>query len=168
MNQGQKANKSGLKLEDKVEKVLTDNLPIIVRKYSKTKERSDILLKNVPYTNIYGNKRCRSEFVLCYGGREIRIECKSQHRAGSVDEKLPYLYLNFTQAIKETEGIIVIEGQGFKKGAKKWLRNKCQGTKVQVFSFEEFVSYVENGCPAKNIFRAVRDKLFNLTRKSLF
>ena len=68
----------------------------------------------------------------------IRIECKYQQSAGSVDEKLPYLFMNFTQSIPEEEAIIVIEGNGFKVGAKEWLRKKCAGTKVSVMSLEEF------------------------------
>jgi len=162
MNQGQKANNSGLKLEDKVEELLLSMLPIGVGKYSKVKDTRDMLLKHVPYTNIYGNTRCRSEFLLCHGGRRIRIECKTQHSAGSVDEKLPYLYLNFTQAIKESEAVIVLDGEGFKEGAKEWLRGKCKGTKVQVFSFEEFVSYVNNGCSAQTLFKKLWDRMRSL------
>ena len=152
MKQGTKANKSGTRLEDKVEKILLSNLPIVSRKYSQTKDRRNILLKHVPYTNIYGNTKCRSEFVLCYNDRRIRIECKFQESAGSVDEKLPYLFMNFTQSIPETEAIIVIEGNGFKKGAKEWLRKKCGGTKVLVMSLEEFRDHAAAGLPRKNIF----------------
>ena len=152
MNQGQKAVKSGLKLEERVEELLLSKLTIEVSKYSQTKQRADILLKSAPYTNIYGNTRCRSEFLLCHQGRSIRIECKTQHSAGSVDEKLPYLFLNFTKAIPEKEAIIIIEGNGFKTGAKEWLKRKCKGTKVQVFSYSEFVSYVNSGCPTKSPF----------------
>ena len=151
MNQGTKANKSGTRLEDKVEKIILDNLTVVSRKYSKTKDRKNVLLKHVPYTNIYGSTRCRSEFVLCHLDRKIRIECKFQESAGSVDEKLPYLYMNFTQSIPEEEAIIVIEGNGFKKGAKEWLRKKCAGTKVSVMSLEEFAHHVAAGLPKKNI-----------------
>ena len=152
MKQGTKANKSGTRLEDKVEKILLSNLPIVSRKYSQTKDRRNILLKHVPYTNIYGNTKCRSEFVLCYNDRRIRVECKFQESAGSVDEKLPYLFMNFTQSIPESEAIIVIEGSGFKKGAKEWLRKKCGGTKVLVMSLDEFRDHAAARLPRKNIF----------------
>ena len=151
MKQGTKANKSGHRLEDKVEKIILDKLNVVSRKYSKTKDHKNVLLKHVPYTNIYGSTRCRSEFLLCYKDRRIRIECKFQESAGSVDEKLPYLYMNFTQSIPETEAIIVIEGNGFKIGAKEWLRKKCAGTKVSVMSLDEFAASAAEGLPKKNI-----------------
>ena len=151
MNQGTKANQTGHRLEDKVEKLITTHLDVVSRKYSQTKDRTNVLLKHVPYTNIYGSTRCRSEFVLCYKSRRIRIECKYQQSAGSVDEKLPYLFMNFTQSIPEEEAIIVIEGNGFKKGAKEWLRKKCAGTKVSVMSLDEFAANVAADLPKKNI-----------------
>ena len=147
MKQGAKANKNGLSLENLVEDCVVANLFIPSERFSKTDCREDILLKHAPYTNIYGNTRCRSEFLLCFKGRKIRIECKSQHSAGSVDEKLPYLYLNFTQSIPEDEAIIVIEGDGFKKGAKEWLKEKCKGTKVRVVSFYEFRALCKEALP---------------------
>tara|TARA_R100001082_G_C4332326_1_gene146234 strand:- start:98 stop:589 length:492 start_codon:yes stop_codon:yes gene_type:complete len=147
MKQGTKANKNGLSLEDSVEDCVVAHLFVPSERYSKTDVREDILLKGVPYTNIYGSNRCRSEFVLCLEGRKIRIECKAQHSAGSVDEKLPYLYMNFTQTIEEDEAIIVIEGDGFKKGAKEWLRSMCKGTKVRVMSFAEFREECLKGLP---------------------
>ena len=152
MNQGTKANQTGHRLEDKVEKLLIENLPVVARKYSQTKDRTNVLLKHVPYTNIYGSTRCRSEFLLCYKSRRIRIECKYQQSAGSVDEKLPYLFMNFTKSIPETEAIIVIEGDGFKIGAKEWLRKKCSLTKVSVMSLDEFAEHVADDLPKKSIF----------------
>ena len=147
MKQGTKANKNGLSLENVVEECIVDRLGVSSEKFSKTECRDNILLKHVPYTNIYGSSRCRSEFVVCLNGREVRIECKAQHSAGSVDEKLPYLYMNFTQCIKEDEAIIVIEGDGFKKGAKEWLKNKCRGSKVRVVSLSEFRNLCKLGLP---------------------
>jgi len=152
MNQGTKANQTGHRLEDKVEKLITTQLDVVSRKYSQTKDRTNVLLKHVPYTNIYGSTRCRSEFLLCYKSRRIRIECKYQQSAGSVDEKLPYLFMNFTQSIPETEAIIVIEGNGFKIGAKEWLRKKCAGTKVSVMSLDEFTKHVADELPSKSVF----------------
>ena len=151
MKQGTKANQTGQRLEDKVERLIIQNLSVVSRRFSQTKDRTNVLLKHVPYTNIYGSTRCRSEFLLCYKSRRIRIECKFQESAGSVDEKLPYLFMNFTQSIPEEEAIIVIEGNGFKVGAKEWLRKKCAGTKVSVMSLEEFRRHVAADLPKKNI-----------------
>jgi len=101
----------------------------------------DILWKNVPYVSIYGTN-CRSEFVLQFQGREIRIECKYQEAAGSVDEKLPYLMLNFTREVPEEETIIITEGDGFRSGALKWLRESCLQTKCKVFTATEFLFHL--------------------------
>tara|TARA_R100001082_G_scaffold109008_2_gene85290 strand:- start:23 stop:511 length:489 start_codon:yes stop_codon:yes gene_type:complete len=147
MKQGTKANKNGLSLENMVQEAIVEKLDVDCERFSKTECRENILLTHAPYTNIYGSDRCRSEFLLCYEGREIRVECKAQHSAGSVDEKLPYLFLNFTQSIKEEEAIIVIEGDGFKKGAKEWLKEKCKGTKVRVVSLSEFRMLCNEGLP---------------------
>ena len=59
--------------------------------------------------------------------------------------------MNFTKSIPEEEAIIVIEGNGFKKGAKEWLRKKCAGTKVSVMSLDEFAANVAAELPKKNI-----------------
>lgn len=62
-------------------------------------------------------------------GFDIRIECKWQQSAGSVDEKLPYLYLNTIEAMPEKHIVIIIDGDGFKEGAKKWLRDAVKDKK---------------------------------------
>tara|TARA_R110000751_G_scaffold194458_1_gene299850 strand:- start:243 stop:743 length:501 start_codon:yes stop_codon:yes gene_type:complete len=149
MKQGAKANLSGAKLEHRVQEVITSTLGIEAKYHSRTKRRENILLKSVPYTNIYGNSKCRSEFVICKNGRKIRVECKAQHSAGSVDEKLPYLYLNFTSSIEENEAVVVVDGDGFKEGAKEWLKDKCENTKVLVFNPEEFEAWMNNDMPVK-------------------
>jgi hypothetical protein len=65
--------------------------------------------------------------------------------------------MNFTKSIPEEEAIIVIEGNGFKKGAKEWLRKKCAGTKVSVMSLDEFEAYVAARLPRKNIISKLFD-----------
>ena len=64
MKQGTKANQTGQRLEDKVENLITQNLSVVSRRFSQTKDRINVLLKHVPYTNIYGSTRCLSEFLL--------------------------------------------------------------------------------------------------------
>ena len=51
MKQGTKANKSGHRLEDKVENLILNNLDVVARRYSQTEIRKNVLLKHVPYTN---------------------------------------------------------------------------------------------------------------------
>ncbi len=70
---------------------------------------------NVPFTTIYqhgGNTEFR--LISERYNMDIRIECKWQQVAGSVDEKLPYLYLNCIEAMPEKHIIIIIDGDGWK------------------------------------------------------
>lgn len=146
--QGQKASVNGAKFEDVIEEVIKNSLKVPSHKWSERGYTSplpittdNILFKNVPYESIYGTK-CRSEFLLRYNGRAIRIECKYQESPGSVDEKLPYLMMNFTQKVDEEETIIITHGEGFRDGAISWLRESCKDTKCKVFDLLEFIFYL--------------------------
>ena len=115
----------------------------------------ELLLTNVPYDTIYGHKGY-TEFLLRSKRfqKEIRIECKWQQWGGSVDEKLPYLYLNAIEKMPEKEIIIVIDGDGWKEGAIPWLRdtvikkkyvgNKTADKIVRVFNLKEFLMWVND------------------------
>jgi hypothetical protein len=174
MKQGTQANLNGSKLEATVQETITDTLMCEAKYYSRHVgtcvpfRNNTTLWKNVPYKNIYGNKRCRSEFVLrkheiplsnwdAFSMRTIRIECKYQNARGSVDEKLPYLADNFLNTIEEKEAVIVIEGKGFKEGAVEWLREKCKGTKVQVFDLVEFYEWCDLGMPKPKL--SIRNRI---------
>lgn len=126
-----------------------------VIKYSDWKKKpdkygSEILLKHVPYTTIYGHKGY-TEFLAQSKRYHLnhRIECKWQQSSGSVDEKLPYLYLNCLEAMPEPNVIIIAGGGGMKKGAIPWLKRVVLGRSyfsegieeknIQVFSLEEFI-----------------------------
>ena len=159
MAKGKSANITGNQLEKAVQTVLLDKGFEIemYRKWEKNPENygKELLLKNVPFRTIYGHKG-NTEFLLLsekYGLR-IRIECKWQQSAGSVDEKLPYLYLNTIEAMPEKDIMILIDGDGFKSGAKEWLRNAVKeklytteennDTTVLVFSLAEFFTWANN------------------------
>lgn len=87
----------------------------------------ELLLKNVPFKNIYGHDGY-TEFLLKSEkyNLEIRIECKWQQSAGSVDEKFPYLYLNCIEAMPENHIVIIVDGGGAREGAVQWLRNATE------------------------------------------
>ena len=112
----------------------------------KTKFGQELLLKHVPYNSIY-NHRGYTEFLLVSEklDKEIRIECKWQQSSGSVDEKLPYLFLNATTKMTEKEIMIIIDGGGWKEGAIPWLKeavNKSEQKKrIKVFSLAEFLTW---------------------------
>ena len=77
----------------------------------------ELLIKNIPYTSIYTHES-KTEFLLSSKKYQImaRIECKWQQTAGSVDEKFPYLFLNYAQQVNEPLVIILLDGGGAKKG----------------------------------------------------
>jgi|GEM_PF-31177 len=157
MQQGKLANRSGNTLERTIMATMESNgfQVEMYRKWQKHPERysSEILLRNVPYTTIYGH-RGNTEFLLLseHYKLEIRIECKWQQSAGSVDEKYPYLYLNCVEQMPEREIIIVVDGGGAKPGAIEWLKQASeQGLytqdkqkSIQVMSLTEFLTWTNN------------------------
>src|SRR5690606_13047129 len=90
----------------------------------------ELLLKHIPYDTIYNHKG-RTEFLALSEkfNKKIRIECKWQQTSGSVDEKLPYLYLSAIEKMTEDEVIILYGGTGFKPGAIQWLKDSVLGRK---------------------------------------
>jgi len=156
MAKGKSANITGNQLEIAVQTVLL-NKGFEIEMYRKWEKKpknygKELLLKNVPFETIYGHHG-NTEFLLLSEKHNlrIRIECKWQQSAGSVDEKLPYLYLNTIEAMPEKDIMILIDGDGFKAGAKTWLRNAVQeklyttkknnDTNVMVFSLTEFFTW---------------------------
>lgn len=159
MERGRKTNITGNQLEIALQTVLQNKGFEIVmyRVWEKNKEKygKELLLKNVPYETIYNHKG-NTEFLLLSEqyGLKMRIECKWQQSAGSVDEKLPYLYLNAIEKMPEKDIMILIDGDGFKKGAKMWLRNAVKDRlyinesnkdkNVIVFDLTEFFTWANN------------------------
>lgn len=156
MSQGAFASNQGGMLESTVKSVLQRHgFEIVAHSdYKKKPEKygHDLLLTNMPYDTIYNHKG-KTEFLLVSEKYQlkIRIECKWQQSSGSVDEKLPYLYLNCIETMPETKIIIVIDGDGWKKGAIAWLKtavaekkyttSENQDKSIQVFSLQEFITW---------------------------
>ncbi len=159
ISQGGLANRSGSVLEGIVIGALTPHGFHVVQNRDLEKipltERSEILIKNAPYTTLYGSKG-KTEFLLKSEryGLEVRIECKWQQSAGSVDEKLPHLYLSAVDAIPEDDVIILIDGDGFRAGAIEWLRNAVRNRlyipeeksqkNIRVMNATEFMTWANN------------------------
>ncbi|MBL7778367.1 MAG: hypothetical protein JNK66_08760 [Chitinophagales bacterium] len=156
MEKGTTSNVTGNQLEVAVKTVLTRKGFQLVnyRVWHKNKEKygEELLLENVPFTTVYDHKG-NTEFLLIskkYDLR-IRIECKWQQVSGSVDEKLPYLYLNCIEAMPENSVLILIDGAGWKAGAIKWLKDAVKQKKyttektgdkeILVFNLTEFFTW---------------------------
>ena len=154
-----RGNRSGRLLESTVQSVVLEKGFEIemYRKWDMKRKNygKELLLKNVPFTTIYGHKG-NTEFLLLSEkyNLEIRIECKWQQSPGSVDEKLPYLYLNTIEAMPQKDIIILIDGEGFKDGAKRWIRKAAKklpyangerkDKNIMVFSLSEFMTWANN------------------------
>ena len=112
-----------------------------------TLKADSFLLKNVPYTNMYGGAS-RGEFVLKLQGKApIRIECRSQEVHGSVDEKLPYLLGNCI-SFEEKDVIIILEGGGMRPEARNYLKEVTKrslplGKNIKVMSFYQFYRWCD-------------------------
>jgi hypothetical protein len=156
MEKGTKSNITGNQLEVAVKTVLTGKGFELInyRDWEKNKEKygDELLLENVPFTTIYEHKG-NTEFLLISRkyNLQIRIECKWQQVSGSVDEKLPYLYLNTIEAMPENSIMILIDGAGWKAGAIKWLRDAIKQKKyttetnmqknIMIFNLTEFFTW---------------------------
>ncbi len=159
-SQGLRANKSGNLLESAVKNVCIQKGFLIIsypeyRKHYYGRSDNEVLVTNFPFTSVYGHK-ARTEFFIesARYSLKTRIECKWQQTSGSVDEKLPYLYLNCIEAMPENHIIIIIDGEGWKKGAVEWLRNAALTKKytnpenfdkrIEVFSLSSFLTWANN------------------------
>lgn len=129
MNQGQESNLSGEFLEETVEREFRARR-VAVFQYADNGNNEDLfaerfLLRDAPYTSIYGCNS-RSEFLYRHRfGFDLRIECKWQQVPGSIDEKLPYLLMNATHAMPEKNIWLIVDGNGARTKAVDWLRLEC-------------------------------------------
>lgn len=155
MGKGKQGNITGNQLESAVKTVFIGKGFQIV-KYrdwikSPSKFSEEVLLTNVPYITIYKHKGS-TEFLLISKKYNLtmRIECKWQQTSGSVDEKLPYLYLNAIESMPENMIMILIDGKGWKEGAIEWLKDSVKNKKyvqeshqkeILVFSLTEFFTW---------------------------
>ncbi|MBQ8142710.1 MAG: 4-diphosphocytidyl-2C-methyl-D-erythritol kinase [Bacilli bacterium] len=130
---GSTANRNGHILEDALIPCFTRNNYHIYNSYNDflaAKKDGTLpkkyVVKQVPFTTIY-NKKGKTEFVVVnkLSHITVRIECKWQQAAGSVDEKFPYMYLNAVFGYPEDHVIFCVGGNGYKPEALAWLKNAC-------------------------------------------
>lgn len=97
--------------------------------------------KSIYNTNIY------CDFILYHPTKYkdcLVIECKWQQVGGSVDEKYPYLILNM-QMKYPYKSILLLDGGGYKQGAKEWIKNQVGKNLLHVFDMSEFQKWVNKG-----------------------
>ena len=127
------ASNSGLSLEKRIQGDLQSaGYEIIASKdwnearLYQTEDPRFVIL-DAPYRSIYGH-RARIEFLIILGDRQILVETKRQRVPGSVDEKLPFVYLNALNNLPEREFILVLDGDGFKPQAIDWIKARARET----------------------------------------
>ena len=160
VNQGERANRNGKILEDTVIPALERNGYAIFMNSAVEKkpeliyELDKYVLKNVPYVTIY-NSDGRTELVIVNKVKDrcIRVEMKYQMFAGSVDEKYPYMFLNAIYKYPEKEIIFLVDGGGYKPGAREWIQKmidsnwldyKSRGKEILLMNLSEFIIFVNS------------------------
>ena len=138
MSGGAEANKSGLTWEAWV-KTLAEKQRFTVHKHALREtctipvaERR-ILWTHAPYKTllhtIKNPSKASTEYVLECGADQVRVECKWQGVAGSVDEKYPFMYLNAALTMTESTVVFALGGEYFEHGkgaeVREWLRDVC-------------------------------------------
>lgn len=150
---GSRANRTGRLLENFVENLLRDFDYV---RQGKTRQLRNALPEARVYWRQYPvgkgiyETEVKVDFLIYnpevhdIGGPRI-IETKWQQVGGSVDEKFPYLVQNIRTRYPH-KTLVLIDGDGFKDGAKKWLRRQQGGNLERVFlSMGEFQAYANNG-----------------------
>lgn len=107
-------------------------------------------LKQLPAgTTIYGTMR-RVDFLIINREKfpnDLIIECKWQQSKGSVDEKYPFLLFNIIKTGVPT--VVLLDGEGYSKPAKKWLADQADKEMNRalhgVWSMMEFQKKINNG-----------------------
>lgn len=146
--QGHQANVNGKRLEDRVEATLRKLGVDFVehREYDPAVFNTEkVGIKNVPHITPYGGQgRHEFDLVNVVPGR-VRIECRSQYVSGTADEKLLYLFESVLIG-QENVAWIILDGEGFKPGAKATLNAKAAAVKhkkIKVFnSFKHWESWI--------------------------
>jgi hypothetical protein len=167
-SQGAKANESGKILEQQVTNALLIKGFTTIKhkdwiKLTSEQKKGRKLISDAPYTSIYASigekagiktRSSRSEFIISDDQTDTfcRVECKWQAVSGSVDEKLPYVYLNAIESWEEKEIIVLIDGKGWKQNAVNWLKDAVDGRRwrepsdnrnISVFNLGEFIQWAQ-------------------------
>ncbi len=157
ITQGAQANKNGRVFENMMVPIFKDAGFAVfneadLKKQSVRQKLGSLkryIIKNASYMTIY-NESGRTEFVIVDDPRRIRVEAKYQSAPGSVDEKYPYMLLNGIYQYPEQEIIFVVDGGGYKPGARKWLEDhikdnwldyKATGKDIKLMSIVEFADW---------------------------
>lgn len=157
LSQGARANIAGAVYEQSLRGVF-EAYGFEIVKYAEWKRRGvpieesgRIVISGYPFRSIY-NHNGRTEWLIVNNDRNAvcRVEVKTQRGNGSVDEKIPYMYLNGVYGYEEDDIAFVVEGDGFKPGVRPWLRNAIDSRfcredddtrHIEMYTVGEFIAY---------------------------
>lgn len=147
---GGRANQSGRILEKMVEGLLLGHG---YGKVSKHEIQKHIIAGEPVFTTQYligqtiYNTDLKIDFFVYHPSKfpdGLIIECKWQQAGGSVDEKYPYLVANLLKNQKAS--VIVLDGDGYRPGAKRWLEDQAlKNDKLRVFDLISFTQWANSG-----------------------
>lgn len=147
---GGRANISGASLEKMVEGLLLGHGygKLSSKEFqSHAAAREPIFMTQVVVGRTVYNTRMKVDFFVFHPTKHpegLIIECKWQQSPGSVDEKYPYLVTNLITSQKTS--IIVLDGGGYKPGAKHWLEEQAlSNPRLSVFNLTGFTQWANNG-----------------------
>jgi hypothetical protein len=146
--QGKQANFNGKMLEEQVISIIkaAGYVQIKKDKEAKTGYTKYFITQCFMGDGVY-NTKLYSDVVLYNSVKypeKLAIEMKWQQTPGSVDEKYPYLVLNIKEVF-ECPAIIVIDGEGYKRGALDWLKDQKDDKLIEVFNLTEFLKWSNSG-----------------------
>ena len=148
-NGGQQAVKTGNQLEAFIEVLISDRGYRFVNReeFSAMTDMEQPIYTTQYYVGegTYGKKRV-VDFILYHPIRWqqcLVIEAKWQQSGGSVDEKFPYLVLCIKKSAYDT--IVVLDGDGYSKGAENWLQGQAGlGYLKHVFNMSKFQKFAND------------------------
>ena len=151
MNQGQHANLTGKFLENQVQKRVSDSgYDVIENKkfdINTTWLFNNIYIKHCYICDSIYDTKMYTDILLFHKDKhpnKLAIEIKWQQVPGSVDEKYPYIVENIKHAFP-CPAIIILDGGGYKIGAKQWLKRQIDDKLIGVYSLVEFMAWANNG-----------------------
>lgn len=137
------SNKNGLNFEYFIEQIIQKHNYLFISKKDffniyKTINKPCFTKQIIIGESIYNTKRT-ADFLIYHPQKHkkpIVIEVKWQQSKGSVDEKFPFLIENIKKNKYKT--IIIIDGNGYKKSALNWLKEKNKHT----YSLNDFIKII--------------------------
>lgn len=163
-SQGARAAASGRAFEDEIALLLEDHGYRLETHsgYGGTADENTLrgsapklALRQPPYTTLYGSPG-RADFLLIGPQRkdDVWIETKRMTVPGSLDEKIPHMFLSALTALPGHHVIILVDGDGWRPGSLTWLRAQTRDRRwqnlanypdkrIDVMTYEDFAAWLD-------------------------